>query len=81
MIRLSLPKKVDELKSNILLQVDPIPNSEKNLKVLFDIDVYKESIIGIWETDRLFSDYGKIRDFKNEIFFTSLTERTLKFFT
>ena len=77
-VRLVVPQKEPVvLKSIIQLGIEPIGVSDDHYKVIFDIDVYRESEYSINKLDVLFSEFDHIRSFKNQIFFTGLTEKTL----
>ncbi len=80
-VRLVVPQKEPvELKSIIQLGIEPIGDSDDHYKVIFDIDVYRESEYPAKKLDSLFSDFDRIREFKNNIFFTGLTEKTISQF-
>lgn len=76
MVRLVIPKKDLNLKSIVHLGIEPIANSDILYKVTFDIDVFKEATYVAQELQILFLDFDIIRNYKNEIFFSGLTQET-----
>jgi uncharacterized protein (TIGR04255 family) len=76
MIRLVIPKKELNLKSIIHLGIEPIANSDIQYTVTFDIDVFKEATYTHQDSERFFTDFETIRDYKNDIFFKGLTQKT-----
>ena len=55
------------------------PPREGMLPLIFDIDVYREQAFDV-DSDEIWTTFDHLRDFKNEIFFQSLTEKTKELF-
>jgi len=78
-IRLAVPKQETNTKATVKLGIDPIANVGA-YKTVFDIDVFKEGEYPSIQVNKIVKDFSDIRNFKNEIFFKGLTEKTLKLF-
>ena len=71
-LRLTIPKE-DIIA--IIMQAFEVPGSKK-LSFIFDIDVFKlvDSHEDIWQI------FNRLRDFKNEIFLNTITDKTKELF-
>jgi uncharacterized protein (TIGR04255 family) len=75
--RLVIPKPEIEALA-IITETMEDPNQDQKLPFIFDIDVFKE--INYSEPDRIWKDFEELRQFKNEVFFNSLTEKAKEMF-
>jgi uncharacterized protein (TIGR04255 family) len=75
--RLVIPKPEIEALA-IITETMEDPNQDQKLPFIFDIDVFKE--INYSEPDRIWKDFEDLRQFKNEVFFNSLTEKAKEMF-
>lgn len=78
-MRLEIPDSTRGLIAIVTETIQPLTPDKKQLPLIFDIDVvraatFEPSSPGIWET------FEQMRDFKNEIFFETMTERTKEMF-
>lgn len=55
------------------------PTESQKLPLIFDIDVIKKANFMKKESD-IWMDFNLLRQFKNEIFFNSITEKTKELF-
>ncbi len=78
-IQLLIPKAENTLHSKIVFNLDP-PSLEQVFRVVFDIDVFKNGVYEAKSIKEMLADFEHIRNFKNEIFFSSLTPLTIKMF-
>lgn len=77
-MRLELPEPSLNATAIVILALDKRQQSER-LPLIFDIEVvgqtnYSEDMDSIW------AEFEKLRDFKNQIFFESLTDKTKELF-
>ena len=64
---------------NLLVMADNIPNKKPTIKVVFDIDVFTENNIDY--TQKKFEElFEKLRFFKNSIFFSNITDKTVELY-
>lgn len=85
----SLPQKVSQFLTRVVIHEADITANiiqalDKSLKpdhigVILDIDVYKGSKLGINESS-VWSEFGRLREMKNRIFFGSITEDTARLY-
>jgi uncharacterized protein (TIGR04255 family) len=75
--RLWIPKPEIEALA-IITETMEEPNQDQKLPFIFDIDVFKG--IDYSEPDRIWKDFEELRQFKNEVFFNSLTEKAKEMF-
>ena len=75
--RLVIPKPEIEALA-IITETMEEPNQDQKLPFIFDIDVFKG--IDYSEPDRIWKDFEELRQFKNEVFFNSLTEKAKEMF-
>lgn len=77
-MRLEIPK--DDIGANaIIIQTIEPATTEKKLPLIFDIDVIRESEY-IKNMDDIWADFENLHDFKNEIFFKGITDKTKELF-
>jgi uncharacterized protein (TIGR04255 family) len=67
-----------DISANIIQALEKSINPNYII-IILDIDVYKQKDFGIKNGD-IWSTFDKLRDFKNEIFFNSITEKTARLF-
>lgn len=78
LIRLEIPKP--EINSiAIITQTLDKPSNSNRIPLIFDIDTMINSDYSINE-DRMWEDFEKLRNYKNEIFFESITDKTKELF-
>jgi uncharacterized protein (TIGR04255 family) len=65
--------------SAILIQALERPLDPSTVQVLLDIDAFRESVFPA-EEPSLLQIFEQLRKLKNEIFFASLTERTVEMY-
>jgi len=76
-LRLEVP---DERNISIgIIQMANQPADENGLPIIFDIDAIRNIDI-LPSDDKLWQCFGELRDFKNHIFFNSLTHKALEMF-
>lgn len=63
----------------IITQTMEKPAENKRLPLILDIDVFKETVY-VDNKEEIWNDFEKLRIFKNEIFFNSITEKTKELF-
>jgi len=87
----NLPKKISHFLMRIELQNDEIPataiitqtmekpTKSQKVPLIFDVDVFYR---GEYEKDmkEIWNDFEKLRNFKNDIFFNSITDKTKELF-
>ncbi len=77
-MRIQIPN--DELQAfGTIIQTMENPTESRKLPLIFDIEVHRESnydkeMLEMWD------DFEKLRNFKNEIFFGSITDKTKELF-
>jgi uncharacterized protein (TIGR04255 family) len=76
--RLEIPNPEINSIAIINQTIDKQKNPNK-LPLIFDIDVIIESEYNIDE-DRIWEDFNKLRNYKNQIFFNSTTEKAKELF-
>lgn len=77
-LRLEIPNYDIPAKA-ILIQTMEKPTQDKKLPLILDIDVIRENEY-IRNMDDVWTDFESLRDFKNEIFFNSITDKTKELF-
>lgn len=63
----------------IINQTMEIPEGGQRLPFLFDVEVFKKTSYSGDEED-MWNEFEKLRDFKNEVFFKSMTEQAKELF-
>lgn len=63
----------------IITQTMEKPAENRRLPLILDIDVFKETVY-VDNKEEIWNDFEKLRIFKNEIFFNSITEKTKELF-
>ncbi|MBU2620913.1 MAG: TIGR04255 family protein [Proteobacteria bacterium] len=77
-MRLVIPKPdIDAVA--VINQTMEIPEKGQRLPFIFDIDVFKETGYSGNE-EAMWNEFEKLRDFKNEVFFKSITEQAKDLF-
>ena len=77
-MRIEIPN--DEIGAiAIITQTTQKPTESNKLPLIFDIDVIKKANY-TEEMSELWSDFNKLRNFKNDIFFNSITDKTKELF-
>jgi uncharacterized protein (TIGR04255 family) len=78
-MQLALP--VPETQGMVVINqtIEKVPEDAKTLPLIFDIDAYKEGDIAV-DSGGLDSLLSSLRELKNQVFFTSLTERAKELF-
>jgi uncharacterized protein (TIGR04255 family) len=79
LVRLEVSDPNSEARANISQSIEPVTTETNVLPLLFDIDCYRLVDIDpgsneVWEI------FEELRNFKNGIFFGSITEKTKEFF-
>lgn len=77
-MKILIPKIEIDSVANITLTIDKPTNTNK-LPFIFDIDVFKNSEYNI-NDKKIWNDFIMLRDFKNDIFFNSITDKTMELF-
>ena len=77
-MRLEIPNYDIPAKA-ILIQTMEKPTQDKKLPLILDIDVMRENEY-IRNMDDVWADFENLRDFKNEIFFNSITDKAKELF-
>ena len=78
LMRIEIPN--DEIKAiAIIIQTMQKPTESQKLPLIFDIDAIKKANYTEKESD-MWKDFNLLRQFKNEIFFNSITEKTKELF-
>jgi len=76
-MRLVIPKIEIESNAIVTLAIEKV--IDQKLSLIFDIDVSRDAVY-VDNKEEIWSDFEKLRDFKNEIFFKSITYKTKEFF-
>jgi len=78
LMRMEIPN--DEIQAiAIITQTMERPTKLQKLPLIFDIDVQKTANYA-GNMSKMWDDFDKLRHFKNDIFFTSITEKTVELF-
>jgi uncharacterized protein (TIGR04255 family) len=77
-MRLVIPNEKIQATA-IITQTMDNPTETQKLPLILDIDVWREAIYGPAQLE-IWNDFEKLRLFKNEVFFNSITEKTKEFF-
>ncbi len=67
-----------DIKANIIQALTKSPKPE-HIGVILDIDVYKANKLGIDESS-VWSEFDRLREMKNRVFFESITEKTARLY-
>ena len=78
LMRIELPNEEIPATAMITMTMER-PDKPKNLPLIFDIDVFQQ-VEYKKITDIIWNDFDKLRNFKNDIFFDSITEKTKELF-
>lgn len=78
-MRLTIPSDDHTLLANITQVMEPMVPEVNILPLIFDIDAFKQQVFeprseAIWDT------FAALREFKNQIFYKSITEKTKELF-
>ena len=77
-MRLEVPNPDIEATAIITQAMDK-PTKTKRLPLILDIDVFRITEY-VGKTEEMWEDFEKLRDFKNDIFFNSVTEKAKELF-
>lgn len=77
-IRFEIPKSEIPAMAVIIQTIENVTDKNR-LPVIFDIDVIRENEYPV-NSPEVWIDFEKLHDFKNEIFFSSITEKTKELF-
>ena len=69
----------DDYLTAIITETFEKPTKDKKLPIILDIDAYKQKEYATDSPD-LWNDFDKLREFKNQIFFNSITEKAKELF-
>ena len=78
-MRLVLPKPTIQSTAIITQTMEPVTESSQVLPFIFDIEVYKDKGSEI-DFDNIWGGLEELHDFKNQIFFGSITPKTKELF-
>jgi len=78
LMRIELPN-TEIPATAVITQTMDKPTKSKNLPLILDIDVFSQVEYGK-DMDRIWDDFEKIRIFKNELFFNSITDKAKELF-
>ena len=68
----------EEIIANMVMALQSQPKSD-HIEIIFDIDTYKNKPSG-FDKDEMWPVFERLRDFKNRIFFESITEKTVRLY-
>jgi uncharacterized protein (TIGR04255 family) len=77
-LRFIVPKTEIEANAIITLTLEK-PADDKKLPLIFDIDVFRAAVF-VDNKEEIWGDFEKLRLFKNDIFFKSITDKTKELF-
>lgn len=78
-IILQIPK--EDLHSTIRFEMQEIPNTNETQRITIDIDISKnDENYKLSSFDVIFAEFTKMKNYKNEIFFSSISQKTLATF-
>ena len=77
-VRFEIPK-LEIPATGIIIQTIENVTDKNRLPFIFDIDVLRENEYAV-DSPEVWADFEKLHDFKNEIFFSSITEKTKELF-
>lgn len=77
--RVTVPHKDKKIRANITQSLEPMVELKHKVPIILDIDVYKSTPDGFLDEDIL-AILEKLRNFKNDIFFTSITPKLLEIY-
>ena len=77
-MQLTIPNPDIEANAIINETIENVSNSQR-LPLIFDIDVFREVNI-VENKQEIWATFDQLRDFKNEIFFNSITDKTRELF-
>jgi len=78
LIQIIIPNNEIESYAKVIMAMEK-PTENKRLPIVFDIDVFKESGY-VDNKEDIWDDFEKLREFKNEIFFNTITDKTKELF-
>lgn len=76
-MQIVIPNTEIEANAIITLAIEKAP--DQILPLIFDIDVSRDAVY-VDNKEEIWNDFEKLRIFKNEIFFNSITDKTKEFF-
>jgi len=68
-----------DITANIIQTIKSTPKAD-HIGIILDIDVFKELKETGFEESSIWQEFEKLRDFKNRIFFESITEKTARLY-
>ncbi len=77
--RVTVPHEDSRIMANITQSLEPMVEKKGKVPIILDIDVYKSILNGFSDEDIL-AILEKLRNFKNDIFFTSITPKLLEIY-
>ena len=77
-MQIVMPNPEIEANAIITETMEP-PTENQRLPLILDIDVFKEKIYAA-NKEEIWNDFEKLRAFKNDIFFNSITDKTQELF-
>lgn len=78
LVRIVIPKQEMGVSANITITTEDSQETEK-FSIIFDIDTFKVVKYGA-RSRKTWPDFEDLRDYKNDIFFYSITERCRELF-
>jgi uncharacterized protein (TIGR04255 family) len=78
LMRIELPNEEIPATAMITMTMER-PGKSKKLPLIFDIDVFHQ-VEYKKNTDKIWNDFEELRNFKNDIFFNSITDKTKELF-
>jgi len=77
--RIEIPLPMNDFKEYVITQTMEKPTENQRLPLILDIDVFSE-ISFINSDEEMWNKFEKLRKFKNDVFFDSITEKTKELF-
>ncbi len=77
-MQIVMPNQEIEASAIITETMEP-PTENQRLPLIIDIDVFKERVY-VDDKEEIWNDFEKLRIFKNDIFFNSITDKTKELF-
>lgn len=77
-MQIVMPNQEIEASAIITETMEP-PTENQRLPLILDIDVFKERVY-VDDKEEIWNDFEKLRVFKNDIFFNSITDKTKELF-
>ncbi|MGO8673273.1 MAG: TIGR04255 family protein [Capsulimonadaceae bacterium] len=79
-MRLVIPDPDIDAIANVLMSLEPLSEESTHANLVFDIDVSKQGGYPATNSEEMWRDFAQLREFKNRIFYKSLTEKTKEMF-